>query len=161
MLGLSEKSGDIMRTVDKIDKIGPDKVRELLVDSEIGLDVECANKILKFIAIKGKNSEVLDALEFYRGKNELFDTGVNELGSVVKYLGAFGVPEECFAVDLTIARGLDYYTGTVYETTMLEHPEIGSVCSGGRYDNLAEYYTDKILPGVGIRSEERRVGKEC
>ncbi len=150
MLGLSEKSGDIMRTVDKIDKIGPDKVRELLVDSEIGLDVECANKILKFIAIKGKNSEVLDALEFYRGKNELFDTGVNELGSVVKYLGAFGVPEECFAVDLTIARGLDYYTGTVYETTMLEHPEIGSVCSGGRYDNLAEYYTDKILPGVGI-----------
>jgi len=150
MLGLSEKSGDIMRTVDKIDKIGPDKVRELLVDSEIGLDVECANEILKFIAIKGKNSEVLDALEFYRGKNELFDTGVNELGSVVKYLGAFGVPEECFAVDLTIARGLDYYTGTVYETTMLEHPEIGSVCSGGRYDNLAEYYTDKILPGVGI-----------
>ena len=150
MLGLSEKSGDIMRTVDKIDKIGPDKVRELLVDSEIGLDVACANEILKFIAIKGKNSEVLDALEFYRGKNELFDNGVNELGSVVKYLGAFGVPEECFAVDLTIARGLDYYTGTVYETTMLEHPEIGSVCSGGRYDNLAEYYTDKILPGVGI-----------
>lgn len=137
MLGLSEKSGDIMRTVDKIDKIGPDKVRELLVDSEIGLDVACANEILKFIAIKGKNSEVLDALEFYRGKNELFDNGVNELGSVVKYLGAFGVPEECFAVDLTIARGLDYYTGTVYETTMLEHPEIGSVCSGGRYDNLA------------------------
>ena len=122
----------------------------MLVDSEIGLDVACANEILKFIAIKGKNSEVLDALEFYRGKNELFDNGVNELGSVVKYLGAFGVPEECFAVDLTIARGLDYYTGTVYETTMLEHPEIGSVCSGGRYDNLAEYYTDKILPGVGI-----------
>ena len=69
---------------------------------------------------------------------------------VVKYLGAFGVPESHFAVDLTIARGLDYYTGTVYETTMLDHPEIGSICSGGRYDNLAEYYTDKQLPGVGI-----------
>ena len=69
---------------------------------------------------------------------------------MVKYLGAFGVPEENFAVDLTIARGLDYYTGTVYETALLDHPEIGSVCSGGRYDNLAEYYTDKQLPGVGI-----------
>ncbi len=150
MLGLSQKAGDIMRTVDKIDKIGPDKVRELLVDSEIGVDGSCADEILKFIAIKGVNAEVLSALETYRGKNELFDAGVDELNSVVKYLGAFGVPEECFAVDLTIARGLDYYTGTVYETTMLEHPEIGSICSGGRYDNLAEYYTDKILPGVGI-----------
>ena len=69
---------------------------------------------------------------------------------MVKYLSAFGVPEENFAVDLTIARGLDYYTGTVYETTLLDHPEIGSVCSGGRYDNLAAYYTDKQLPGVGI-----------
>ena len=69
---------------------------------------------------------------------------------MVKYLAAFGVPQENFAVDLTIARGLDYYTGTVYETTLLDHPEIGSVCSGGRYDNLAEYYTDRQLPGVGI-----------
>ena len=69
---------------------------------------------------------------------------------MVKYLADFGVPEENFAVDLTIARGLDYYTGTVYETTLLDHPEIGSVCSGGRYDNLAEYYTDRQLPGVGI-----------
>jgi histidyl-tRNA synthetase len=75
---------------------------------------------------------------------------LSELNTVVRYLGAFGVPEENFAVDLTIARGLDYYTGTVYETTLLDHPEIGSVCSGGRYDNLAEYYTDRQLPGVGI-----------
>ena len=150
MLGLSGQAGDIMRTVDKIDKIGPDKVRELLVDPEIGLDEAAAGEILKFIAIKGSNQEVLAALEAYRGRNELFDAGVDELGAVVKYLGAFGVPEHCFSVDLTIARGLDYYTGTVYETTMLEHPEIGSICSGGRYDNLAEYYTDKILPGVGI-----------
>ena len=78
------------------------------------------------------------------------EDGVEELATVVGYMGAFGVPEDHFTVDLTIARGLDYYTGTVYETTMTEHPEIGSICSGGRYDNLAEYYTDKQLPGVGI-----------
>ena len=80
----------------------------------------------------------------------MFDQGLAELNTVVKYLSAFGVPAENFAVDLTIARGLDYYTGTVYETTLLDHPEIGSVCSGGRYDNLAEYYTDRQLPGAGI-----------
>ena len=110
MLGLTEKSGDIMRTVDKLDKIGPDKVRVILVE----------------------------------------DTGLDELTTVTKYLAAFGVPEENFAVDLTIARGLDYYTGTVYETRMLDHPEIGAICAGGRYDNLAEYYSDRSLPGVGV-----------
>jgi len=150
MLGLSEKSGDIMRTVDKLDKIGAEKVKELLMGEEIALDETAADEILKFIAIKGSNGEVLAALEGYKGRHELFDTGLSELETVVKYLSAFGVPEANFAVDLTIARGLDYYTGTVYETTMLDHPEIGSVCSGGRYDNLAEYYTDKLLPGVGI-----------
>ena len=150
MLGLTEKSGDIMRTVDKLDKIGPDKVKALLVDPEIGLSEEQAEEILKFIAIRGSNAQVIAALQSYRGRDELFDLGLDELETVVKYLAAFGVPESHFAVDLTIARGLDYYTGTVYETTMLDHPEIGSICSGGRYDNLAEYYTDKQLPGVGI-----------
>ena len=150
MLGLTEKSGDIMRTVDKLDKIGPEKVAALLVSEEIGLSQAQADEILKFIAIKGNNAEVLAALEGYRGRHELFDLGLDELNTVTKYLAAFGVPESHFAVDLTIARGLDYYTGTVYETTMLDHPEIGSICSGGRYDNLAEYYTDKQLPGVGI-----------
>ncbi len=149
MLGLSEQSGDIMRTVDKLDKIGAEKVRTLLVE-ECGLADESADEILRFIAIRGTNAEVLTALEGYRGRNEVFDLGLDELTAVVKYLGAFGVPEENFAVDLTIARGLDYYTGTVYETTLLDHPEFGSVCSGGRYDNLAEYYTDRALPGVGI-----------
>ncbi len=149
MLGLTEQSGDIMRTVDKLDKIGPDKVRGLLT-GELGLTEAAAGDILRFIAITGSNQEVLTALEGYRGRNEVFDTGLTELETVVKYLAAFGVPEENFAVDLTIARGLDYYTGTVYETTLLDHPEIGSVCSGGRYDNLAEYYTDRQLPGVGI-----------
>ena len=149
MLGLSEQSGDIMRTVDKLDKIGAEKVRTLLVE-ECGLAEERADEILRFIAIRGTNAEVLTALEGYRSRNEVFDLGLDELTAVVKYLGAFGVPEENFAVDLTIARGLDYYTGTVYETTLLDHPEIGSVCSGGRYDTLAEYYTDRALPGVGI-----------
>ena len=150
MLGLTEQAADIMRTVDKLDKIGGDKVRNLLVGEDIGLSGESADEILKFIAIRGNNAQVLSALEGYRGRNELFDQGLDELTTVVKYLAAFGVPEDHFAVDLTIARGLDYYTGTVYETTMLDHPEIGSICSGGRYDNLAEYYTDKQLPGVGI-----------
>ncbi len=150
MLGLTEKSGDIMRTVDKLDKIGAEKVAALLTGEEIGLSQEQADEILKFIAITGSNAEVLSALEGYRGRHELFDLGLDELNTVTKYLAAFGVPESHFAVDLTIARGLDYYTGTVYETTMLDHPEIGSICSGGRYDNLAEYYTDKQLPGVGI-----------
>ena len=149
MLGLTEQSGAIMRTVDKLDKIGPDKVRELLL-SDCGLQEDQAAEILKFIAITGSNADVLAALEGYMGRHELFDTGLSELKTVVKYLADFGVPEENFAVDLTIARGLDYYTGTVYETTLLDHPEIGSVCSGGRYDNLAEYYTDRQLPGVGI-----------
>ena len=150
MLGLTEQAADIMRTVDKLDKIGGDKVRNLLVAEDIGLSGGAADEILKFIAIRGNNAQVLSALEGYRGRSELFDQGLDELTTVVKYLAAFGVPEDHFAVDLTIARGLDYYTGTVYETTMLDHPEIGSICSGGRYDNLAEYYTDKQLPGVGI-----------
>ena len=149
MLGLTEQSGDIMRTVDKLDKSGADKVKVILMD-DCGLTGEQADEILKFIAITGTNAEVLAALEGYAGKNETFDLGLQELKAVTANLAAFGVPEANFAVDLTIARGLDYYTGTVYETTLLDHPEIGSVCSGGRYDNLAGYYIDKPLPGVGI-----------
>lgn len=149
LLGLSEQSGDIMRTVDKLDKIGPEKVREILIEDN-HLSSEQADEILKFIGIQGDNEQVIAALEGYQGQNELFDQGLSELKTVTQYLAAFGVPQSHFAVDLTIARGLDYYTGTVYETTMLDHPEVGSICSGGRYDNLAEYYTDRQLPGVGI-----------
>ena len=150
MLALSEKSGEIMRTVDKLDKIGPEKVKAILMGEECGLTETQADEILKFIAITGTNAEVLAALEGYAGRNDIFDLGLNELKAVTENLAAFRVPEENFAVDLTIARGLDYYTGTVYETTLLDHPEIGSVCSGGRYDNLAGYYIEKQLPGVGI-----------
>ena len=150
MLGLTDRAGDIMRVVDKLPKIGPDKVRDLLTGEDTALTGAQADEILRFISITGSNTQVLSALEEYKGRDGLFDTGLDELNTVVKYLGSFGVPEDKFAVDLTIARGLDYYTGTVYETFMTDHPEIGSVCSGGRYDNLAEYYTDKQLPGVGI-----------
>ncbi len=149
VLGLTEQSGEIMRSVDKLDKIGAEKVSAILVDT-CGLTARQAEEILTFISISGTNREVLSALEGYAGRNEIFDAGLAELKSVTQLLSAFGVPEENFAVDLTIARGLDYYTGTVYETTLLDHPEIGSVCSGGRYDNLAEFYTDRPLPGVGI-----------
>ena len=149
MQGLSEKSGDIMRTVDKLDKIGGEKVTEILIE-DCGLTETQAAEILKFISISGSNAQVLAALESYQGRNDIFDQGLGELQAVTANLAAFGVPEANFAVDLTIARGLDYYTGTVYETTLLDHPEIGSVCSGGRYDDLAGYYTEKQLPGVGI-----------
>ena len=149
MNGMSEKAGDIMRTVDKLDKIGSEKVKLLLIDEVKMLPCKAEN-VLDFMAIQGSNDEVIAALERFRGMDKTFDQGLDELKTVTRYLADFGVPESNFAIDLTIARGLDYYTGTVYETEMTEHPEIGSVCSGGRYDNLAEYYTDTQLPGVGI-----------
>ena len=149
ILGLSEQAGDVLRTIDKLDKIGADKVRALLTDT-CGVTSEQADEILRFIAYPGTSADKLAFLEQYRGRNETFDTGLDELRTVVGYLPAFGVPEENFELDLTIARGLDYYTGTVYETVLLDHPEVGSICSGGRYDDLAGYYTNKSLPGVGI-----------
>ena len=149
ILGLSEQAGDVLRTIDKLDKIGADKVRALLTDT-CGVTPDQADEILRFIACPGTSADKLAFLEQYRGRNETFDTGLDELRTVVGYLPAFGVPEENFELDLTIARGLDYYTGTVYETVLLDHPEVGSICSGGRYDDLAGYYTNKSLPGVGI-----------
>ena len=147
-LGLTDIEG-VLREIDKLDKIGADKVRELLTDT-CGVAVEQADEILRFIACPGTSADKLAFLEQYRGRNETFDLGLDELRTVVGYLPAFGVPEENFELDLTIARGLDYYTGTVYETVLLDHPEVGSICSGGRYDDLAGYYTNKSLPGVGI-----------
>ena len=149
MLGLHEQAGDVMRTIDKLEKIGADKVREILME-DCKTSAEQADEILKFITLSGGTQGILQALEQYRGRNVLLDCGIEELTTVAAYMEGFGVPADHFEIDLTIARGLDYYTGTVYETTMLDHPEIGSICSGGRYDNLAEYYTDKKLPGVGI-----------
>ena len=149
MNGMAEKAREIMRTVDKLDKIGAEKVRQLLIEEVMMLPCK-ADNVMDFMAISGSNEHVLEGLAQYRGMDPVFDEGLDELIAVTAHLKEFGVPEENFVIDLTIARGLDYYTGTVYETIMTDHPEIGSVCSGGRYDNLAEYYTDKQLPGVGI-----------
>ena len=145
ILGLSECAGDVLRTIDKLEKIGPDKVKAILVD-DFAVSADTAASLLSLLSA----ADPMAALAPFKGKNDLFDQGLEELNTVVKYMAAFGVPQDHFAVDLTIARGLDYYTGTVYETVMLDHPEVGSICSGGRYDNLAEYYTEKQLPGVGI-----------
>lgn len=147
-LNIVELSTKIMRIIDKLEKIGKENVKlELL---KLNIEEEIIDKILEFISISGNNEEKIEALEKLNIKNEVFEKGLFELKEVVKYIRLFGVPEGNFSIDLTIARGLDYYTGTVYETFLDNYREIGSVCSGGRYDNLAENYTDKSLPGVGI-----------
>ncbi len=148
ILGLSDRASEVMHTIDKLDKIGEEKCRSLLIEG--GVSESQAQEIMSFITLSGTSAEKLEALRKYEGRSDIFDLGLTELKAVAGFLPEFGVPESSFEIDLTIARGLDYYTGTVYETTLTDHPEIGSVCSGGRYDNLAEYYTDKKLPGVGI-----------
>ena len=147
-LNLQEKSVDIMRNIDKLEKIGKDNLIACLKDLELN-DNEI-DMILKFIEIDGTTDEKINKLEELNFSNESFKQGLDEIKQVVKYVRNFGVPDENFKVDFTIARGLDYYTGTVYETFLNEYRELGSICSGGRYDNLAEYYTDRKLPGVGI-----------
>lgn len=147
-LELTEKAADILRVIDKIDKIGKETVKEELEKLEIASTATEA--IMKFISIKGTQDEVIGALKELNVKNPAYDEGVSELEQVVTGIRDFKVPDKNFKIDLTIARGLDYYTGTVYETILNDYPEMGSVCSGGRYDNLAEYYTNKKLPGVGI-----------
>lgn len=148
-MGLQDKAGAIMQTVDKLEKIGKEKTAAILVD-DFGVSKESAAGLLELLTSSQRGASPIGILASYMGKNELLDTGIEELLTVAKHMEAFGVPDTHFAVDLTIARGLDYYTGTVYETIIPAHPEIGSICSGGRYDNLAEYYTDRKLPGVGI-----------
>ena len=147
-LNQKENSVEILRIIDKIEKIGKEAVIEEL--EKIKVPTESINKILEFIELDGTTDEKLQKLQNLDIKNEAFKTGLTELTEVVKYVRLFGIPDSNFKVDLTIARGLDYYTGTVYETFLNEYREIGSVCSGGRYENLAENYTDKKLPGVGI-----------
>ena len=147
-LSLEEQSVEIMRIIDKLEKIGKDNVVKCLQDLNVA--DEKIEKILNFIEIDGETDEKLQKLENLNFTNELFLQGLIELKEVVKYVRLFGVPDTNFKVDLTIARGLDYYTGTVYETFLDDYRELGSVCSGGRYDNLAEFYTDKKMPGVGV-----------
>ena len=147
-LNQKENAVEILRIIDKIEKIGKDAVIEEL--EKIEVPTASINKILEFIEIEGTTDEKLQKLQNLGIENEAFKTGLDELTQVVKYVRLFGIPDSNFKVDLTIARGLDYYTGTVYETFLNEYRELGSVCSGGRYENLAEHYTDKKLPGVGI-----------
>ena len=147
-LKLNDKATEILRIIDKIDKIGKDAVIEEL--EKIEVNKEAINKIMEFIAIEGTSDEKLEKLKELKIENETYKKGVEELEYVVKHMRLFEIPENNFSVDLTIARGLDYYTGTVYETFLNDYRELGSVCSGGRYENLAEHYTDKKLPGVGI-----------
>lgn len=143
-----EDSMNVLRTVDKLDKIGEESVLKELGENGIGRD--SGEKILEFIKIKGTVDEVLEQLRELKIEDEIFLEGLDELTQVIAYMRDFGIEEDCFDIDLKIARGLDYYTGTVYETTLDNYPKIGSVCSGGRYEDLASYYTDKTLPGVGI-----------
>ena len=144
----TEKSVDIMRIIDKIDKIGDQAVMEELAKIEV--PEESINKIMQFIKIDGTTDEKLQELQSLGIENDTYKLGVEELGEVVKYIRLFGIEDKNFVIDLSIARGLDYYTGTVYETFLNGYRELGSVCSGGRYENLAQNYTDKKLPGVGI-----------
>lgn len=139
---------DVLRSIDKLEKIGDSGVRAEL--KELGLPESIVDRILRFIKIQGSDGEKLEALKALDIANEIFREGIEELETVIDYVKSFGVPEKNYMIDLTIARGLDYYTGTVYETFLDDYPEIGSVCSGGRYDNLAEFYTTQKLPGVGI-----------
>ncbi len=152
---LKADPAEVLRIIDKFDKIGFDNVKAEL--TELGVEEGVAAELLGLLTFKGTKAETLDKLKAMlsgdtspEAKDAILRTGVEELEQVVKYIGDFGVPDKYFAIDLTIARGLDYYTGTVYETTITKHPEIGSVCSGGRYDNLAGFYTTKQLPGVGM-----------
>jgi len=146
IVGLGAAAADVLRLVDKLPKIGAEKLSAVLSD-DIGLSAAQIDEILGYITHQGDPFEIL---EKYKGRNEMFDLGAYELAAVKQHIAGFGVPDSNIKIDLTIARGLDYYTGTVYETFLSEHPEVGSVCSGGRYDNLAECFIDRKLPGVGI-----------
>lgn len=147
-LGLSNMITEILRIIDKLEKIGIDNVKEELL--KLNIDNNSINKILEFINISGSNEEKLNKLSELKIENGEYNKGIDELKEVVNNIITMGMNESNLEIDLTIARGLDYYTGTVYETKLNDYPEIGSICSGGRYDELAEFYTSKHLPGVGI-----------
>lgn len=147
-IGLVRVAKEVLRIVDKIEKISRD---ELIAELRaLRLDDAQIDQVINFTEISGDNDTVLDQLKATDIKSDEFQDGIEKLEAVVKALRIMGVPENRFKVDLKIARGLDYYTGTVYETMLDEYPEVGSVCSGGRYDNLASHYTKTELPGVGI-----------
>jgi len=152
----TEQQALALREVDKLDKRGADYVRDMLMGEGFGLSADAASRILDFVRIRSHgHADALAKLDALGQENqargsEVFNQGIAELREVLTMIRALGVPETHYAINLSIARGLDYYTGTVYETTLNDHPQIGSICSGGRYENLASNYTKSKLPGVGI-----------
>lgn len=147
-LGLENSIAEVLRIIDKIDKIGEENVRGELKELEVADNA--IDSILNLIHIAGSNDDIIASLETMGIEDEVFMEGVSEMKQVVSNMRLLGMPEENFRIDLTIARGLDYYTGTVYETTLNDYPKLGSICSGGRYDNLTGYYTKQRMPGIGI-----------
>ena len=147
-LNLKNKSTDVLRIIDKLEKIGKEEVKKELLS--IPVEETKVNEIINFVSLKGTNNEILKSLENLNITNEIFNEGLKELNEVIVKIKDFGIGENYYTIDLTIARGLDYYTGTIYETKLNEYPGLGSICSGGRYDNLTNYYTDRVLQGVGI-----------
>lgn len=143
-----EQLAGVMRAVDKLEKIGRGGVlREL---DGVGVDASLANTIVDFLEAKRDTDGTLAYLRELGALNETFTAGVDELAQVIEGVRAFGVPDSAFTIDLGVVRGLDYYTGTIYETTLVNQPELGSICSGGRYENLTAHFTNETLPGVGI-----------
>ena len=146
----------VLREVDKLDKRGVDYVRETLTGADFGLPVDAVDRILAFVEVRSTSHDDalarIDAVlaQAGEGASEALRAGAAELREVLELVRALGVPESAYCLNFSIARGLDYYTGTVYETTLVEHPGIGSICSGGRYEDLASHYTKSRLPGVGI-----------
>ena len=145
---VGDKSPEILRAIDKIEKVGEAEVIKELKEADIS--EHNVNLIMKFISINDNIENTIKELRNLGIENETYNQGIDEITELIKYVRIFGVPDQNFKIDLKIARGLDYYTGTVYETFLDDYRFLGSVCSGGRYENLAEYYTERKLPGVGI-----------
>jgi histidyl-tRNA synthetase len=149
-IGIADKAVPVLRSLDKLGKIGREKVIEEMA-SEAGVTAEQAGRVLVLAETAGTNEERLAAVErsFGGSPNEKAAEGIRRLRELLAAATVAGVPDGRIRIDLSIARGLDYYTGTIFETFLLDLPKIGSVCSGGRYDNLASLYTKQVLPGVG------------
>jgi len=148
-LNIADKKQDVMRMLDKYYKVGEKVVVDTLIE-DYNIDAKVVETLINFVKIQGSTDQIIISLKNFGVDNQTYNLGVEEIEQVVKFIRMQGVPDEYFAINLTIVRGLDYYTGTVYETMLTDYPSLGSVCSGGRYDNLAEYYTQAKLPGVGI-----------
>lgn len=142
------ETADILREADKVERQGAGPVREYLANN--GADEAKIDNILGLVQAEGTSQQILDSLKAKTGIGERFEQGVSELSTVIEFASSFGIPEANLQVDLGIIRGLDYYTGTIYETRLIDHPQLGSICSGGRYDDLASYFVGRTLPGVGI-----------